>query len=341
MLFLRCSLLVVALSLLTACGPSSPAKKGSPLDELPGHITVLLDSGLRPDWASDSQRLLFLDALVGNAFELTLASREVRPLTSHFAHQGFTRARYLSNGDILLCGPEKLASRADRGRWHTALWWLAGDLSQPAQSLGVSCFEGPAVSRRDMTIAWTESDYPDEVVFGRSEIWLGEIAITDRRASLINKRKILDRSALNYLAFFESQDFRQPDERELLITAYAYRGGEVMGLNLSTGSLRNYSKNMAYDEAEGIFPDGHTIAVEREPGTFTLVPKGHIDIWQTDLDGSGNTRRLTHFSDYTGYGANNPVISPDGRWMAFSLRLAEGDHGNGQGILLMDLTELP
>lgn len=99
----------------------------------------------------------------------------------------------------------------------------------------------------------------------------------------------------------------------------------------------NYSRNWGYDEAEGVFADGRATAVEREPENWTLIPSGHIDIWRTALDGSGRSERLTFFSDFAGYGANNPVVSPDGRWMAFGLRDVDGPHGNGQGIFLYDL----
>ncbi len=197
------------------------------------------------------------------------------------------------------------------------------------------------VSRRSLRIAWTRSDYPDRVVLGRSEIWTGEIAFEGGVPQLVNRTKLLDRSDFHYLAFLETQDFRPPEERELIFTAYAYKGGEVMGIELESGVLHNYSQNWGYDEAEGVFPDGRFVAVEREPDTLTLMPRGHIDIWRTPLDGSAHSQRLTHFSDFAGFGANNPVVSPDGRWMAFGLRLAEGSHGNGQGIFLFDLRAVP
>jgi hypothetical protein len=324
----------------SGCGSSERGalRSGSPADALPPHISRLLEAGLRPDWAGDGRRLLFLDDLVGDVFELDLESRAVRPLTSHFEHSGFSRARYLANGDVLLCGPKRSsATRADRGRWHAELWLLDAGLSSPARPLGESCFEGPAVSRRSLRIAWTRSDYPDRVVLGRSEIWTGEITFERGEPKLADRRKLLDRSDFDYLAFLETQDFRPPEERELIFTAYAYRGGEVMGVDLQTGEIRNYSQNWGYDEAEGVFPDGRFVAVEREPGTHTLTPHGHIDIWRTALDGSARSERLTRFSEFAGFGASNPVVSPDGRWMAFQLRAVEGSHGNGQGIFLFDL----
>ncbi|HKA15077.1 MAG TPA: hypothetical protein VKH41_08675 [Myxococcota bacterium] len=323
---------------LWACGEPAPQRAGSPADALPPWISPLLDHGVRPDWSSDGKRILFLDDLVGEVFEVEVASRAVRPITKHFAHHGFTRARYLASGDILLCGPrEPQRGDVERGRWASELWLLDADLATPAQPLDAPCFEGPAVSRHSGRIAWTISDYPRRVVFGRSEIWTGELARENGAARLVNRRKLLDRSDFYYLAFLETQDFRPPDERELLFTAYGWKGGEVMGVDLETGEIRNYSRNWGYDEAEGVFPDGTVIAVEREPRNYTLVPTGRIDIWRTALNGSGRSEQLTHFSDFAGYGANNPAISPDGRWMAFGLREVGGPHGNGHGIFLLDL----
>lgn len=334
----RRRVLALLATALGACGEPAMRRAGSPADALPPQISRLLDVGLRADWSADARHLLYLDELVGDVFEIDVASRAVRPITNHFAHAGFTRARYLANGDILLCGPRKRPAKdPERGRWTSELWWLGSDLSRPAQALGEPCFEGPAVSRRSPRIAWTHSEYPERVVFGRSEIWTGEIVVENAIARIEGRRKLLDRSAFHYLAFLETQDFRPPDERELLFTAYAWKGGEVMGVDLATGEIRNYSRNWGYDEVEGVFPDGRAAAVEREPGTYTLTPSGSIDVWRTALDGSGKSERLTHFSDFAGYGANNPAISPDGRWMAFGLRDVDGLHGNGRGIFLYDL----
>jgi len=330
----------VAAAALFGCSAEKPAPhSGSPADALPPHITRVVEKGLRPDWSADGKRLLFLDDLVGNVFEIDLATRAVRPITAHFAHHGFTRARYIANGDFLLCGPGDPAAHdaAERGRWKSELWWLRRDLSLPAQPLGEPCFEGPAVARHSAQIAWTVSDYPDRVVFGHSEIWTGRLVYKGDRIRIDSKRKVLDRSAFYYLAFLETQDFRPPEERELLFTAYAWRGGEAMGLDLETGALHNYSRSWGYDEIEGVFPDGASAAVEREPDNYSGVPRGAIDIWRTVLDGSGRSERLTYFSDFAGYGANNPAISPDGRWMAFGLREAGGAQGNGAGIFLFDL----
>lgn len=334
------SILLLVAACLLGCdrGPDVGFREGSPMDDLPPWITPLLATGLRPDFSADGTRLVYLDALVGDVHELDLATGVTRRLTGHFEHAGFTRARHLATGDLLLCGPAPaLGAETSAGaRWKTELWFLPRADGGAAQRLDEPCFEGPAVSRRDLRIAWTRSDYPDEIVFARSEIWTARIVVENGHARLEDRRRLVGRSDFMYLAFLETQDFRPPDERELLFTAYAYKGGEVMGVDLETGAVVDYSRNWGYDEAEGVFPDGRSIAVEREPSTYTAVPTGQIDIWQLELDGSGAMRRLTTFAEYAGFGANNPVISPDGRRMAFGLRLAQGEHGNGQGILLYD-----
>ena len=324
---------------LMACnrGGEIGFRVGSPTDHLPHWISPLLTSGVRPDWSGDGRHLVYLDGLVGDVYELDLETGESRNLTSYFEHHGFTRARYLSSGDLLLCGPgAELGDTGEGDRWQTELWFLPRHEKGIAQRLDEPCFEGPAVARREMRIAWTRSDYPDEIVFGRSEIWTGRIQVAEGKARLVDRRKRVDRADFGYLAFLESQDFRPPDEQELLFTAYAYKGGEVMGVDLTSGELTNYSRDWAYDEAEGVFPDGQSVAVERELNTYTAVPVGDIDIWQLALDGSGQSRRLTYFTEYAGYGANNPVISPDGKKMAFGLRIKGGEHGNAEGILIYD-----
>ncbi|MCP5044398.1 MAG: hypothetical protein GY944_25490 [bacterium] len=335
--------LLLASSLVgCARGGDVGSRSGSPADDLPAWISPLLASGLRPDWSGDGTHLVYLDALVGNVHELELETARSRVLTAHFEHSGFTRVRYLASGDLLLCGPAGESAKPALGdRWQSELWFLSRDAKAPAQRLGESCFEGPAVSRRDMQIAWTRSDYPDEVVFARSEIWTGRVEVDGGQARLVDKRKRVERRDFMYLAFLETQDFRPPDEHELLFTAYAYKGGEVMGIDLVSDELINYSRDWACDEAEGVFPDGNSIAVEREVDTYSAVPVGDIDIWQLALDGSGVSRRLTFFTEYAGYGANNPVVSPDGRKMAFGLRIKGGEHGNAQGIFVYDFEKAP
>ncbi len=63
---------------------------------------------------------------------------------------------------------------------------------------------------------------------------------------------------------------------------------------------------------------------------------GYVDLWKLTLDGSGQTERLTFFSDYPGYKASNPVVSDDGRFMAFQMAKSREEAGVGHGIFLYD-----
>jgi hypothetical protein len=330
---------------LAACAPTDIGEKqGSPRDQLPAHITELTELGaaVRPAWSADGSRVLYLDGLVGEVYEYDLASGTARPMTAHFEHPGFSRAHYLANGDLLLCGPSDVdPNDPEKGRWDSDFWYLARSLETPASPLGEPCFEGPAVSRTAMRIAWTRTDYPEESpLTARSELWLGEIDVSGEQPRIVNARKLVDRGDFFYFAMLEPQDFRPPDDEELLFTAYAYRGGEVMGINLETGEIRNYSRSWWYEEVEGVSPVGDYAAVERE-FTLTLRPEGEIDIWALRLDGSGEFTRLTHFSDFEGFGANNPVISPDCSKMIFAIRQAGGLEGNSDGLFLYDLKKSP
>ena len=90
-----------------------------------------------------------------------------------------------------------------------------------------------------------------------------------------------------------------------------------------------------YDEPEGIFPDGKHTLVECD--RHSRKGSGYIDLYKLALDGSGRTERLTFFNDYPGYKASNPVVSDDGRYMAFQLARSSDAAGIGHGILVFDL----
>jgi Tol biopolymer transport system component len=47
--------------------------------------------------------------------------------------------------------------------------------------------------------------------------------------------------------------------------------------------------------------------------------------------------RLTHWGEYDGYKASNPVVSPDGKTIAFQSARSKDAAGVGYGIYLMDV----
>jgi hypothetical protein len=264
-------------------------------------------------------------------YEVELETKIIHPVTHHYFHEGYTRALYLANGDILLSGALQFDSKdpwASRSEKNAELWVLKKDLSGPPKPLGEKCSEGPAVSRRRMRIAWTQG----------GTFYMADIVYGENGPKLENKKKILDKRDLSFKTGLETQNFRPPDEKELIFSAYGYQGTEVAGLDIKTGKVINYSKApKQYDEPEGIFPDGKHTLVECDKHN----PKGsqHIDIYKLALDGSGKTQRLTFFSDYPGYKASNPVVSDDGRYMAFQFARRGDPAGVGRGILIFDLTK--
>src|SRR5262249_23628708 len=92
------------------------------------------------------------------------------------------------------------------------------------------------------------------------------------------------------------------------------------------------------NEPESIFPDGihTTVEADRQYEQFAGEHgHGNIDIWKLRLDGSGKYfTRLTHFNDYEGGKASNPVVSTDGRFMALQVARVCDPAGVGYGILL-------
>ena len=315
---------------LTDCSGAVASKEGiSPLDELPAHIKRVTYFGQRADFSHDGKRILFIEKTFGDVYEVELATNIIRPKTHHYYHEGYTRALYLANGDILLSGARQFdvnnpqASRSER---NAELWVLNKDLTDPPIPLGEKCSEGPAVSRKNMRIAWTQ----------RGAFYLADIVYKEGKPELANKKKILDVQDLPFRCSLETQNFRPPDEKELIFSAYNYQGTEVMGLDIETGKVVNYSlAPNQYDEPEGIFPDGKHTLVECDKHILKGIH--YNDIYKLALDGSGQTERLTFFADYPGYKSTNPVVSDDGRYMAFQYAKRGDLAGVGRGILIFDL----
>jgi Tol biopolymer transport system component len=312
------------------CFGQSRDKGGrSPLDELPAHIKHITHFGQRADFSHDSKRILFIEKTFGDVYEVELKTKTIRPMTHHYYHEGYTRALYLVNGDILLSGARQFDATnpmPSRSEKNAELWILKKDLSAAPVSLGEKCSEGPAVSRRHMKIAWTQ----------RGAFYMANIIYKDGKPELANKKKILDKRDLSFETGLETQNFRPPDEKELIFSAYGYQGTEVMGLDIEKGKVVNYSTAPnQYDEPEGIFPDGRFTLVECDKHNTKGIH--YNDIYKLSLDGSGQTQRLTFFADYPGYKSTNPVVSDDGRYMAFQVAKRGDMAGVGRGILIFDI----
>lgn len=329
---------------LLNCG--RPAQQSEPApgawtDELfPSYIRRVTHFGERADWSHDGKKILFLAKTFGDVYEVDVATGIIRPLTHHYFHHGYTRALYLSNGDILLSGSRTFdtAQPWDARNKTAELWVLGRHLDKPAVPLGEFCSEGPAVSRKHLKIAWAadHANYPDRIPKGVSHIYLAEIDYSSGEPRLANKRLALDGAKLDFKADLETQNFVPPGEEWLTFSAYGYQGTEAMGLNLETGEIVNYSNTPdQYDEPEGIFPDGKYTLVECDKHSG----KGskHIDLYKLALDGSGRSERMTWFNEGGVYKASNPVVSDDGAFIAFQVPRADWVAGVGMGIYILDL----
>ena len=112
----------------------------------------------------------------------------------------------------------------------------------------------------------------------------------------------------------------------------------MLGIDLKTKAVTVYRKLAGeYNEVEGIFPDGEYTLVEssreqREQNS------NFIDIWKLKLEpNSQDFTRVTRWAEYAGYKASNPVVSPDGRRMAFQSARSKDPAGVGYGIFVMTL----
>src|SRR5262245_23315832 len=332
-------LMSLTAALACAAAAAEPRSGESPADHLPAHIFQVTSFGERADWSHDGKRILFLTKTFGDAMEVDLATRRIRNLTAHYPHHGYSRALYLANGDILLSGPEQFdPKRIGDARVQCWLYVLDKSGAKPAMTLGTKCSEGPAVSRKRMHIAWTHvaAEYPDEMPAGSSRMQEADIVFEEGKPKFASQKLIIDSRDLPFKCTMETQNFRPPDEKELTFSAYGHQGTDVAGVDLLTKKVINYSNSSGqYDEPEGIYPDGQYTLVECDKQN--LKGSGHVDLWKLKLDGSGAYERLTHFSDYPGYKASNPVVSDDGKFIAFQMAKSREAAGVGHGIFVYDI----
>ena len=316
-------------------------KPGNPEQSLPSNIIHLTGFGERASWSPDGKRIAFMEKSFKDAFEIDLKTRLTRLLTGHFSHEGFLRIQYLPNGDFLLIGARKFTNINLTRSHDQEMWIMKPEARTPPVALNHKISEGVAISRLRPRIAWsnTHGQYTQELVEGESVIYTADIEYKDGVAILTNKKEVL--RARRPECTLEAQDFRQ-DDTELIYTCY--REGEkadVFGVDLRTKAITTYRKIAdEYNEVEGISPDGKWTLVESssQQGGPDRQNSRYIDIWKLKLEpNSKDFVRLTRWGDYEGYKASNPVVSPDGKWMAFQSARSVDPAGVGYGIFLMRL----
>jgi Tol biopolymer transport system component len=328
------ALLVVVASATALMGQGK--KQGNPEEHLPPNITQLTGFGERASWSPDGKRIAFMEKSFGDAFVVDVETKMIRLLT-HYANAGFLRVQYLPNGDYFLIGAKTFTDiRTTRSR-DQEMWVLKADGDGKPVPLGHKISEGVAISRKTPTIAWsnTHGQYPDEIPKGESIIYTADIVYDGGQPQLANKKEILRAKAPE--CTLEAQDFRENDT-ELVYTCYRSPYADIFGIDVNTREVTTYLKVPdEYNEVEGIFPDGDYTLVEssREQAQ---QDSNHIDIWKLKLEpNSQDYVRMTHWGEYKGYKASNPVVSPDGSTIAFQSARSKDPAGVGYGIFLMKL----
>jgi len=273
----------------------------------------------------------------GDAMVIDLKSRIIQCLTCNVPGAAFLRVMHLVTGDYILIGPDHFEDVHTSRTRDNELWFLSREPGARPVKLGQKMSEGAAISKKTLKIAFSQvSAQAPELAPEASRLVVADLDLSGV-PRLINQKTVYeskDRSCV-----IEAQDFYDNDTR-MTFTCYEPEGrASVMGIDLKTGQVTNFSKAPgSYNEVEGIFPDGRYTAVEADRQCERLGGtrgSGNIDIWKLRLDGTGTDfKRLTFFNNYDGGKASNPVISTDGRFMAFQSARTSDAAGVGYGILI-------
>ena len=335
-------LLLLVLPFAPAIAQESQQRKpGDPLNNLPEGMEVLTLFGERADFSPDNKSVAFMAKSFGDAMVIDLKTRQIRCLTCNVPAAAFLRVMHLPTGDYILIGPERFEDiRISRSR-DNELWFLSKERGAKPLRLGQKMSEGLVISKKHLKVAFSEvhAQAPD-LAPGASRLVVADLDLSGTTPRLVNKKTVYESKDRN--CTIEPQDFYENDTR-LTFSCYEPNNlSSVMGIDLKTNKITNFSQSPgAYNEVEGIFPDGKYTLVESDRQCDWLGGKRgpwNIDIWKLKLDGSGKDAvRLTRFNDYEGGKASNPVVSADGRSMAFQYARTTDPAGVGYGLLLYRL----
>ena len=327
---------LLALLLLSAIALAQRAP-GNPLEHLPKNIEVLTHFGERADISPDNQRVAFMTKSFGDAMVIDLKTRVIQCLTCNVPATAFLRVMHLVTGDYILIGPDHFENVHISRTRDNELWFLSKERGAKPVKLGQKMSEGAAISKKTLKIAFSQTAAQSaDVAPEASRLIVADLDLSGP-PKLVNQKTVYESKDRNCV--IEAQDFYDNDTK-MTFTCYEPEGhSSAMGIDLKTGSVTNFSKAPGtYNEVEGVFPDGLYAAVEADRQCEKLGGmrgSGNIDIWKLRLDGTGKDfTRLTFFNDYEGGKASNPVLSTDGRFMAFQSAKTTDPAGVGYGILI-------
>ena len=171
--------------------------------------------------------------------------------------------------------------------------------------------------------------------------YVAEIVYRGGRAAIADKREIMPKLPEG-CGFVEPQDFRDGD-RELVFSCLGAADGKplvsVMGYNLESGHFTTYRRVVSeYNEVEGLAADGSWATVECGKQESAALPP--LDICALELKPNGKMRPLVVRTSGTTADVSNPVVSPDGKSIAFQKSDATvGEAGEGMGLYLIKLRD--
>lgn len=142
--------------------------------------------------------------------------------------------------------------------------------------------------------------------------------------------------------FVEPQDFRDNNSELVFSCLGSGPGGgplvSVMGYKMDGNAFVTYRRQPGeYNEVEGVSPDGSWTTVECGKQSGSGIPP--LDICRLNLRPNGIMNRLiVGTMPGSSRHVSNPVVSPDGMWVAFQNGdSAVGEEGEGLGIYLMKI----
>lgn len=324
----------------------------------PEHYEVLINWGTKPEWI-DANHFAFVSNQVGDVYLMNLESRELRILTGHFKHAGFTRVHRLINGDLLLLGhmegprpPEDPLTHYNEGQFTGELFVLKKPYDGKPIPLGAHAWEGVAVSRESLRIAWSTSHVP---FFGKnivqtagfyfakqSTVQTGVIEYDGNGIPhLTNKEKLVNKWRIGPV-HLEPQNFRGKDDEELLISAYGpfeNLSGLLM-VNRNTKKISRIKYRPMYQEWEGIHPDYGLAFVEIDRKLFLYFGFDCVELYLYHFE-EKEFEQVGHFEaeyDKKVY-VHEPVFSDDGKLVLFTTAAqdeAPDSPGYGIGIILFN-----
>ena len=327
-----CVLLALVLPL------AAQRKPGSQIDHLPPNLEILTHFGERADISPDNRQVAFMAKSFGDAMAIDLKTRTIRCLTCNVPGAVFLRVMHLVTGDYILIGPDHFENIETSRKRDNELWFLSRQRGSKPVKLAQKMSEGAAISKKSLKISFSQThDQAPELAPEASRLIVADVDLSGGSPKLANAKVV--HQSQDKSCVIEAQDFYDNDSK-MTFTCYQPKGlASVMGIDLKTGEVANFSKAPGtYNETEGIFPDGPFTCVEGDRQVAELGGAhggGNIDIWKLKLDGTGKDFvRLTHFNDYEGGKASNPVVSTDGRFMAFQTARNTDPAGIGYGIVL-------